>query len=154
MKHDYLAGISSSQAVNKNDDIALADLYCRIFNADSTILNRNTDGTETTEFPFIRFRLFPPQQAISNMFDLEMDNLYRLASSEYKERYDTSNSSKIKRTTAFTNQSTASLLEYIDYIYNEKLVSQFEATKQAYLEQNVPEHEKRLFHGTHQDCIK
>jgi len=122
MQNDYLEGISNSQAVNKNDDVALADLYCRIFNADSSILNIGTDGTETTQFPFIRFRLFPPQQAVSNMFDLEMDNLYRLASSEYKERYETNASNKIND---FTAQYTAPPLEYIDYIYNEELVSQF-----------------------------
>ena len=151
MQNDYLEGISNSQAVNKNDDVALADLYCRIFNADSTILNRGTDGTETTQFPFIRFRLFPPQQAISNMFDLELDNLYRLASGEYKERYETNASNKIND---FTTKYAAPPLEYIDYIYNEELVSQFEQTKQNYLQQKIPELEKRLFHGTHQDCIK
>ena len=138
----YLDGISKSHAVNKNDDIAMADLYCRIFDNDETIVNKDKVNEESTSFPFIRFRLFPPKRAVSTIFDLEIDNLYRLASSEYEERYKS------------CTQDSAPSLAYIDYIYNPKLVTSFEKTKSLFHRQKVDTSEKRLFHGTHQDCIK
>ena len=151
---DYLQGISESQAINRNDDVAKADLYWRIFNTDDTIINNFLDAngvqTQTTKFPFVRFRLFPPQQSVSDAFNLELDNLFRLAKDEYHERYRVSrhqspNSSQ-------SSYSTAPDLEYIDYIYNPEILDSFEATKERFEHENIPTDEKRLFHGTHQNC--
>ena len=151
---DYLQGISESHAINRNDDVAKADLYWRIFNMDNTIINNFLDSngieTQTTKFPFVRFRLFPPQQSVSDAFNLELDNLFRLAKDEYEERYRVSRHQNPNASQS--SYSTAPDLEYIDYIYNPEILDSFEATKERFELENIPTDEKRLFHGTHQNC--
>ena len=154
LPNDYLQGISESHAINRNDAVAKADLYWRIFNADDTIINNFLDAngiqTQTTKFPFVRIRLFPRQQSVSDAFNLELDNLFRSAKDEYDERYRVSRHQNPN--VSQSSYSTAPDLEYIDYIYNPEILDSFEATKERFELENIPTDEKRLFHGTHQNC--
>ena len=147
--HTFLKDVSESHAVNKNNEAAVTDLYCRIFDGEDSITKIDKDGSKKTKFPFVRCRLFPPEKT-STVFDLEFDNLFRLANEEYIEKYN-AGSGLWKLASGWSN--TPPELSCVDYIYNADLARQFEETKKDFEAKGLSCRERRLFHGTHNDSI-
>lgn len=144
--NELLKNISESHAINQNDERAMTDFYNRVLEKDETIIFKDKDGSQKSKFPFIRCRLFPPQED-SSILDIEFNNLFHLARDEFTERYQ-SNSFVTSR-----SNTNAPGVKYVDYIYNPDITREYE----KYFDENKWNEaqmiEKRMFHGTHHDSI-
>ena len=171
MDHEFLKGISESQAV-RNCQASLTDLYDSIAvgplgdHSISTESDTTNDansimsgGGITSQFPYVRCRIAPDslvsEQQRQNTFvkaslsDLLLDNLYRYAESIYLRRYHIKALCGPSCSCAHPALSDTHNIERIDFIVHPKLLNEYEQEKTRFRAAKIPINEKCLFHGTH-----